>query len=1168
MRRIVIFVTLLLAIDVERGRAQTTIAGSVATTVGSTWPALGTTATSQTIDAPSAVISDGTGGFYLASPNQNRVYRVSASGTLSVLAGTGISGFSGDGGDATTARLTLPVGLAADFFGNVYIADYGNSRVRRVNSAGVIATVAGNGSSGFAGDGGLATSAGMRPTAVAVDTTGSLFIVDYNNSRVRKLSPSGTITTVAGNGTHGFGGDGGPATAASMTPNGLAIDPFGNLFIVDSDNGRIRKVNPAGIISTVAGDGTNGFGGDGGPATQAALAHPDGVAVDNSGNIFIADWGNSRIRRVFPSGIITTIAGSSSYGFAGDNGPATAAQLFGPEGVALDANGYVYIADTLNNRIRVVTAGGVITTAAGNGTAIFDLNGAVSGGFSGDGGPAAVAQLQNPSAVAADSAGNLFIADSYNARVRKVTAGGVISTVAGAGTVGFSGDGGPATSAGISPWGIAVDGAGNLFISDSINNRVRRVTAATGLISTVAGTGIAGFGGDSGPAVSAMLNQPTGLALDAAGNLLIADTGNSRIRKVTAAGIITTLAGSGTAGLGGDGGPSISAKLNRPMGVAVDRAGNLFIADSFNHRIRKVNPLGLIITVAGSGSTTSAGSFGGDGGAATASLLSLPGGVAVDSVDNVYIADTGNARIRRVDSAGIITTIAGSGAYGFGGDGGDAASAQFALALCCAVGLAVDPSGNLLVPDYGNNRIRKVTFTQQSLYTTSNQGGISLSSSGTLPATVVGYAAIQPNVGSNAPAGVAIFGYRQGGILLSEAGVPASPLITSGRIYAEMNGAVNTGLAIANPNNVAAILTFFFTTGSGNLGSNTTTIPANGQLARFLDQAPFNGVAPLSGTFSFTSSVPVAVVALRGLTNERAEFLITTLAVADLTAPASTAPIVFPHFADGGGWTTQVVVVNPTESPLTGTVQFLNPSGGPATVVVNQQSANNFSYSVPARSSQKLQTSSATVAIAHGSVRVVPTANQSTPSALLIFSFRKDGITVAEAGVPATAAGTAFRLYAEVSNSIQTGIAAANASGTAATVTFELTRLDGTALGLIETLTLPANGQIPIFLNELPAFRSLPASFQGVLRLTSSSPITVIGLRSRYNERNDFLITTTPPVSEFAPSSSTPVYFPHIADSGGYTTQFILFSAQPGLPSSGTMQFFSQTGGAFNLVFQ
>jgi uncharacterized protein (TIGR03437 family) len=328
-----------------------------------------------------------------------------------------------------------------------------------------------------------------------------------------------TIATVAGSGSRGFSGDNGPAPSAQLDfPAGVVVDSAGNLYIADSDNNRVRKV-ANGVITTVAGNGLLGFGScDNGPATSAKLSGPAGVSVDSALNLYIADESNNCVRKV-SNGVITALAGGGSL--LGDNGPATDAQLNGPSGVAVDSSGNLYIADLGNNRVRKV-ANGVITTVAGNGTR----------GFGGDNGPAISAQLAGPVGVAVDSAGNLYIAEAGNNRIRKVS-NGVITTVAGSGaTYGFSGDYGPATAAQLNgPHGVAVDPAGNLYISDTGNDRIRKVS--NGVISTVAGDGTEGFDGDNGPATSAQLAFPSGVAVDSAGNVYIADAGNNRIRILT-----------------------------------------------------------------------------------------------------------------------------------------------------------------------------------------------------------------------------------------------------------------------------------------------------------------------------------------------------------------------------------------------------------------------------------------------------------------------------------------------------------------------------------------------------------------------------------------------------------------------------------------------------------
>ena len=677
----------------------------ISTLAGGQVPATQGPAAGASVPLSPGIVSDPAGNVYFASQQLHTIYKVSTGGVITRIAGTGEAGFSGDGGSALDAKLNQPQGLTIDASGNLFIVDTHNQRVRKVSPDGTITTVAGNGFSGYSGDGGPATSAQLNfPLNIAVDAAGNMFILDTNDQCVRKVDPSGTINTVAGDGTAGYSGDGGPATSAQLNnPNGIALDASGNLYIADTNNSRIRKVGSDGTITTVAGTGTAGYLGDGGPATKAQLNSPIGVALDATGGLYIADTNNHRVRKVSTTATITTVAGNGGYGYTGDGGPATSAEMTSAYGVTLDKAGNLYIADCHNQRIRKV-AGATISTIAGS--------------TFGDGAPAVFGRLNMPTAVAKDKNGNVYVADTGHNSVRKIAADGTITTLAGTGVAGYSGDGGPAVSAQLNqPRGVATDTSGAVYISDSGNSRIR-IVAADGMIATVAGSGTAGYSGDGGPAAQAQLRGPSGMAVDSRGNFYLADSGNNVIRKVSATGTITTVAGNGTFGYAGDGGPATAAELSLPSAIAVDSVGSLYIADSNNSVVRKVDTNGTITTVAGNGVS----GYSGDGGSATSAQFSSPLGVAVDSAGDLYIADAGNNRIRMVNPAGVIDTVAGNSDVNwyYAGDGGVPTNAT----LSYPTGLFLDSSGNLYIADQFYNEVRVLIpsglqpiFTVQSAHT-------------------------------------------------------------------------------------------------------------------------------------------------------------------------------------------------------------------------------------------------------------------------------------------------------------------------------------------------------------------------------------------------------------------------------------------------------------------
>jgi trimeric autotransporter adhesin len=681
----------------------TTVAGS--SNIGDGLPAL-----QAGLNTPTGVCFDGNGNMYIADRNNHRIRKIdAATGLASTIAGTGTTFTIVNGIPAASANLNTPMAITPDGNGNIYICEQNNHAIRKVDiTTGIITTVAGTGTSGFSGDNGPATLARITfPRWVCTDSIGNIYIADGNN-RIRKVTlATGIINTVAGNGTAGFSGDGGLATAAAINlPLGVFVDRAGNIFIAESSNNRIRKVTAAtGFISTVAGTGVSGYSGDGGPATAATLAAPGCILGDTLGNLYVTSNINPVIRKINAAGIISTIAGTGTFGFSGDGGNALAAQLANAPLVFFDTLGNLLIADANNSRIRrITTAGNVITTIAGAGA-----------NPTGDGGLSTAAGLNNPNGIFFDKANNYYITERKSS-IRKVnTATGIITTIAGNGTAGFSGDGGPAVNAQLNiPAFSCMDTAGNILIADAGNNRIRKIDTATGIITTIAGTGNNNFSGDGGPALNADITGLFGICTDAANNIYLA--GGNRLRKIDAVtGIITTIAGNGTAGYSGDNGPATAALLNFPFALCIDGSGNLYIGDRNNYMVRKINlATGIITTFAGT-----AGIIGnsGDGGQAALARMGNNYGIAADRRDNIYIMDISFSRIRRIDGlTGIITTVSGSN-RGFYGDGGLSTAAWIQ-----GNGLATDTANQLYMADAIQNYIRKTSVQLTVRYTFTGNG--------------------------------------------------------------------------------------------------------------------------------------------------------------------------------------------------------------------------------------------------------------------------------------------------------------------------------------------------------------------------------------------------------------------------------------------------------------
>ncbi len=666
---------------------------------------------------PMGVVRRPDGDLIVIDYQWHRIWRIDRDGILYAFAGDGIAGDSGDGGPAADARFRHPHDLYQDRHGNLYLSDLGNFTIRRIDyESGVVTRVAGNGRVGRGGDGGSALDAELDCTCgVAVDREGVVYLSSEWTNNIRRIDPeTGTIDTVFGHHARhypsergdsrpysgrglslgGYHGDGGPARDAGFYhPEHLAFDSRGDLYVCDNSNDRVRKIDmQTGIIDTVLGNGQRASNGDGGPAVEASTLMPDAICLDAHDNLYVGEKYGFRVRKVErETGIVRTLAGTGEPGFGEEGLPGVVTRCNSVEaGIHADPDGTVFWGDCSGRLRRCDGSTGIVTTVLG-GTSVHD------------GEAAAEAFLNGPGGLSVGPDGTIYIADVWNQRIRAIDpVTGAIRTIAGTGARAYGGDGEPAVDAHLgNPHDVSVDRAGSVVIADTRHGHVRRVDH-DGVIHNLAGAAFQWDKGDGGPALSACLMHVLAVTHGPNDDVYIGDAGCGRIRRIDAGtGIITTVAGIGLQGYTGDGGPAVRARIGSPTAVRVDGSGHLYFADDRCHVIRRVDgDTGIISTVAGTGQA----GFSPDGAKASHAAISVPRGLALDARGRVYFSDTGNNRVRRIAENGRLETVVGNGDYG---DNDGPAAARETL-LNQPHGLCFCGENVLLVSDHFNNRLKAV----------------------------------------------------------------------------------------------------------------------------------------------------------------------------------------------------------------------------------------------------------------------------------------------------------------------------------------------------------------------------------------------------------------------------------------------------------------------------